>query len=353
MGQKRFIISAGGTGGHLGPAKRLAYALREESCEVLVVGSGLAENPFFHPTTLPYREIRSATFSLRKPRTLVKAAPRILSGLLESRRILREFRPDTVIGFGSYTTLPLLAAAQFFGSVPLILHEQNAFPGKVNRLFSKRASYTAVFFEEASTHLRGKCRPVRFPFQLPTTEECARLELGLEVDRLTFLVFGGSQGAHFLNQKMNELLAQMIELLPPFQVIHLVGKGGQAPNYEAMGIHAIVQEYATNMPHLWSAADCAITRSGAATILEAIHSKTPALLIPYPFASDGHQLHNAKAFCSRVGGGIYIEEKEATSWQVLESLTHLVSDLPQKKASLERVSKQGTHHEFERLLLET
>lgn len=148
MSKKKIILSAGGTGGHLFPAQVIASELKK-SCEVLFVGGGLSKSRYFQRDLFSFEEICCATFSLSKPWKIIQGGKTIFKGLIESRKILREFKPDIVVGFGSFYTLPILIAA-IWAKIPIVLHEQNAIPGKVNRLFSRFAKMTAITFPKSA-----------------------------------------------------------------------------------------------------------------------------------------------------------------------------------------------------------
>jgi UDP-N-acetylglucosamine--N-acetylmuramyl-(pentapeptide) pyrophosphoryl-undecaprenol N-acetylglucosamine transferase len=222
---KKIIIAAGGSGGHLYPATGLARQLLDQgnNVDLLFVASGLANNPFFDREQFPYREITSGTFARRSLLTALRSCKNIAGGYLQSRKILKNYEPDLVIGFGSYHSFPLLLGAHSLG-IPIALHEQNSKPGRVIRFFSGRALLTGVYFPSAISQLKGKCIELAMPLREGYTKENCRRELaceyfGLEPNKMTVLVFGGSQGAKAINHIVSQALAGLCALGDSFQVL--------------------------------------------------------------------------------------------------------------------------------------
>lgn len=262
--------------------------------------------PYFDQT-LPYREIDVATFSFFKPLQLFLGGIKIAGGVQQSRKILREFKPDLVVGFGSFYTLPLLVAAKL-EKIPFLLHEQNALPGKVNRLFSRFAVQTAITFPNSKHYLKGKTTPVAFP--LRKNEGGGAWEyFGLE-KKPTLLVFGGSQGARILNEEIFKLAP----FLTQFQLLHFIGKQGEEvlfkKRYKELGISHVVKRFEKRFDLAMEVADFAICRGGASTIAELTKYELPAILIPFPYASEDHQVENSRYFVETIGGGKMLLESE-------------------------------------------
>jgi UDP-N-acetylglucosamine--N-acetylmuramyl-(pentapeptide) pyrophosphoryl-undecaprenol N-acetylglucosamine transferase len=315
---KRVLITVGGTGGHIYPALALARKLKEGNPQItlLFVGGGLRKNRYFAHEEFLYEEIPSGTFCWRKPFNSFVTCGSILRGIWQSFAILRRFQPDIVVGFGSYHTLPLLIAA-VAASVPIILHEANRIPGKVNRLISRYAKVTGVHFPDTARWLKGRSAPISLPlrhgFRLGsvTRAEACRF-YGIDPTKKTLLVFGGSQGAYSLNQRVSEALLQ----LPPqmVQVLHFTGDLETAralrEQYIQHGLHAVVKEFEARMELAWQAADCMIARAGASTLAEQIEFEVPGILVPYPHAADNHQEANADFFVDVVKGGLKWLEQE-------------------------------------------
>jgi len=297
MNEKKVLFAVGGTGGHLYPAQALARDLKESdsSVEILFAGGKLGSNPYFHKLQFPFRDITSAT-PFRGG--LFRSFFRIARGLIQSLKLVREFSPDLVVGFGSFYSFPLLLAARI-QRTPYLLVESNALPGKVNRLFSAKARLSALQFEIASKRLKGPASVAKIPHWSQQfadgylTPEEARKSFGLDPNCLTLLIFGGSQGARAINEAI-----QSVALPSPIQVIHLCGADQDdralSEKWKARGIASCVKPFENNMHLAWRAADLTICRAGAGTCAEVLESKTPALMIPWPGASEGHQRENAR-----------------------------------------------------------
>ncbi len=307
---------------------------------MLFVAGGLATNPFFDRERHVFEEISCATFSFSKPFQVLARAPRVFQGARQSLRLIRAFCPDLVVGFGSFYTLPLLLAARW-EKIPIVLHEQNAIPGKVNRLFSRAAKVTATTFPGSAKWLKGRTQQVVFPLRESSIKLSAWDYFGLDPEKKTVLVFGGSQGAH----QLNEIFFKALPSLPPIQVLHFVGKHGSVKrakaHYESNGIAHFVNSFETEMSLAWQIADLALTRAGAGTIAELIESETPALLVPFPKATENHQLLNARYFTEVVKGGELLTEKELQTERFTQSLCDLLENsLAEKKASIQQYKQQ-------------
>jgi len=316
---KRLLISAGGTGGHLFPAIGLAEQLKvcDPEIEILFAAGGLSTNSFFNQE-FPFHSIESGAFTKRSFLQCLKSGKSIVKGVLQSRRILSDFTPHAVVGFGSYHTFPMLLAARY-GGHPIFLHEQNSKPGKVIRLFAKQAVMTGVFFPEAVKALSGPAQELAMPLRadyslMQTSKEDAYRYFELDPNKQTLLAFGGSQGA----KALNELVARGVECLPERQFQLLQFTGDQASvlllqkRYQNLGIHAVVKAFEPSMNLAWRIADLAIARAGAGTIAELIEFEVPTLLIPYPHASENHQEHNADFVVDTLQGGWKFREQELT-----------------------------------------
>jgi len=321
------VISAGGSGGHLFPAQALADQLIREGCSVLFIGEGLANNPYFQKNRYPYLDISSATFSGKNPWRYLKGTGKILFGMMKSAAALRRFKPHAAVGFGSFQTVPALLSAKLL-SIPTILHEANAVPGKVNRFLSPYVCQTAITFQETAKHLRGPSTLVEFPCR--TTKKATReeaLNYYKLPDCFTLLIFGGSQGARKLNQTALEALTK---LKPNLQVLHFTGRNDTAERYasayQKAGIPSVVKSFEPHMEYAWTLADFCISRAGAGSIMEQKAYAVPGILIPYPYAADDHQAQNALAYIEETGGAIMIRESELTSELLADKIKDLFRD---------------------------
>jgi UDP-N-acetylglucosamine--N-acetylmuramyl-(pentapeptide) pyrophosphoryl-undecaprenol N-acetylglucosamine transferase len=331
--KKRVLITVGGTGGHVYPAMALAKQLQNSDTDILFVGGGLATNRYFESTAFQYRQVDCGNFR-RNPIACLQGMQKIVQGLYQSSCIIKEYRPDVVVGFGSYYTLPTLLAAKL-QNIPIVLHEANRIPGKVNRLLSKYVDITGVHFPDTGSLLKGKTVEAKIPlregYQLDhvSTQE-ARKHYDLAPDLLTLLVFGGSQGAHAINHLFAEaLLALPDALISQLQVLHITGDSLMTQQlrakYAAHGISAHVKDFENQMNLAWQAADLMVSRAGAGTVAEQLEYEVPGILIPYPHATDNHQEKNADFMVEKVGGAIKCLERTLVNNQLAQKLTALLS----------------------------
>lgn len=358
--RKKIVIAAGGTGGHIYPAMGFASGLLEfePAMEIMFAAGGLLESPFFDRTAFAWKSVCSAPLTKKSPLQLIKSCGSIARGLWQSSKLLATFKPDLVVGFGSYHTFPVLAAAQLQG-YPIVLHEQNSKPGKVIRLFSKRALLTGVYFPDAAEKIKGKTSLLTMPLRKGFSKDaCSREEAAnyfqLDPKKTTLLVFGGSLGAQFLNKVIAPLLAQQSCTGSDFQVIHFAGKTEEASQvasvYAQNGLKATVKASETRMDYAWRAADLAIVRAGAGTIAEQIEFEVPAIFIPYPQAAEGHQDSNADFVVEHVKGGWKLLELDWQSSRFLGMLQLLLSknspQLAEKQHNLSEYKKKASRQEF-------
>lgn len=321
MKKKKIIITAGGTGGHVYPAISLAQKLQREveALDILFIGGKLSDNRYFKQTEFAHKSVSCGTFTGKSPVALLKSTTKICQGTWQSRQIIKAFNPILVVGFGSYYTLPTLMAARL-ASIPIVLHEANSMPGKVNRLFSKYAEVTGIHFPVTAQFLSGKTAEVGMPLREGYNQSCcssaeAKEYFGLNGLKPTLLIFGGSQGAKGVNRLLSEEFVKKISFLEA-QIIHLTGDTAAANAasdiYRKAGIQASVKSYEEKMQFAWKAADLVISRAGAGTIAEELEFEVPGILIPYPFAADNHQELNADFIANVVGGGIRCSESQLT-----------------------------------------
>jgi UDP-N-acetylglucosamine--N-acetylmuramyl-(pentapeptide) pyrophosphoryl-undecaprenol N-acetylglucosamine transferase len=341
MSAKKIIIAAGGTGGHLFPAQAFASEAKAEGAEILFVAAGLSSNPYFHKELYNFRDVASSTPFGKKISRLIHSCYSLIKGSSQSLKIVKEFKPDLIVGFGSFHSFPPLLAALLRG-VPFVLFESNAKPGKVNRLFSKKARFCAVQFASTSSQLSGKCLEVAMPCRWQK-DECAEAQeealafFSLKKGRPTFLVFGGSQGALSINRVFRETAALLKSEGFDFQLIHIAGHKENEEElrrfYEERGILACVKKFEAKMQLALLAADIAICRAGAATLAELIAFEVPAILIPYPHAY-AHQKSNARVFEEEIGGGRILLEERMSSPLLAQVVKECSADLQTMKKKI-------------------
>lgn len=314
----RLVVAGGGTGGHLfaGVAVAEVFMARHPANRVLFVSTGNRfERRVLARCGFPLAPVAIAGIKGRGRRQQVSAALKIPGALLQSLRILRAFRPDLVLGVGSYAAGPVVLAARLLGC-KIALHEQNLLPGITNRLLVRLADRFYVSF--ADTRRAAGRTPVRVtgnPVRSAIRELASRPPAPVAPpDRpLTVLVAGGSQGAHSINQAV---LAALDSLPDPAGInwIHQTGAQDEqavARGYAGRGVNTRVQAFFEDIAAHYAAADLLVCRAGATTVAEITAIGKAALFIPFPFAADNHQQFNAQALVA-AGAADMILERDLT-----------------------------------------
>ena len=333
MAAKRILVAAGGTGGHLYPGLALAAALKNRGHEIhFAVRPGDLAIPILETYGFPFQTVRASGF----PRTfsLMKALTSILNvgfGLADAFSMARSRKPNVVVGMGGHISFPVILAGRVLGT-PAVLHEQNALPGLANRILAPFASAVGVSFPETRDRLGKKSvltgNPVRDQFKQMPINSQARKTFGLDENLPTVLVFGGSLGAQAINESVVASLPFLTKTTTNIQFLHLTGpkdRSGIEAIYRFHGVPARVLERTEQMAAAYAAADLVIARSGATTIAELIATRKPAILIPYPLASENHQRENALILAHH-GWADVIDQKKLDP----QTLANLIRDRLQK-----------------------
>lgn len=340
------IVTGGGTGGHLYPGLAAARALIAAGQPVTYVGAvGGIEERVLPESGLPYRIIPAGKLSREalRPAEGVK----VLRGLLAARQVVRELEPRVVLSMGGYAGFPVAFVAALLG-IPVIIHEQNAKLGLANRILARWARRVALATPIAlPPHLAARAQVVGYPVReekLPQAE--ARAALGLDPQRPTLLVLGGSQGSKELNEQLPH---RLYPLLGEWQVLHQCGvrwegalKPKERPRYHVRG-------YVDNVL-AWSAADLAITRGGAGTMSEAAYHQVPVLGVPLPKSLDGGAQWANVGFYAEQGAARRLE-----SWNDFEAELKALLD-PSTRAQIRnrlgRLSPAGAARRLAQMVLE-
>jgi UDP-N-acetylglucosamine--N-acetylmuramyl-(pentapeptide) pyrophosphoryl-undecaprenol N-acetylglucosamine transferase len=294
----KLLIAGGGTGGHLFPALAIAEAVKAEEpgSEILFVGTRRGIEARIIPDT-GYRIRFITARAMRRTGLLntVAALWELPKGLLESVTILREFRPDYVLGVGGYASGPTVAAAVLTG-VPTGIQEQNSVMGTTNRILSKFVGRVYVGWEDTVPPPPSKKTLVTGnPVRADLLEAQQTME---EHETFNLLVFGGSRGARNINISMIENLDALRALGPRVRVLHQTGVDevdAVKAAYDQAGICSDVREFIHDMKSAYLWADLVVCRSGAATLAELTALGKPAIVVPYPYAIGDHQTRNAMA----------------------------------------------------------
>lgn len=351
----RILFATGGTAGHINPALAVASYIREtqENCEILFVGtsdhmeSRLVPNAGFDFKTIDISGFKRS-FAPKAIVHNVKTVARLVKSSGESKKIIKDFNPDVVVGFGGYVSGPVLQTAVKLG-IPTCIHEQNAFPGITNKTLAKEVDRVMLTVEDAKKHLEPKNEvtvtglPVRGEL-LKADRDFARAQLGIPDDKYLVLSFGGSLGATPLNEAMFDILLSSAEN-GKYCHIHSVGTNGTKylDKFEKEGFKngkkgtVDVRQYIDNMDICMAAADLVIGRAGASSLSEIEALGKASILIPSPYVAENHQYHNAMALVNRQAGFI-LEEKDLTSEKLSEMIDSLLGDRA-KLAEIEKNAK--------------
>jgi UDP-N-acetylglucosamine--N-acetylmuramyl-(pentapeptide) pyrophosphoryl-undecaprenol N-acetylglucosamine transferase len=361
----KVILTGGGTGGHLYPAISIGQALRAVDSSQLTVDSkdgnpsqlstvnrqpstetdihfvGTAAGPearvapeagfAFH--ALPSRPLS------RRPSVQNAAALAVLGwGTLRAMGLLRQLRPDVVVGTGGYVSAGLVLAAAL-RRIPTVIHEQNAIAGRTNRLLGCFATRVAITFEESASFFpAGKTVVTGLPIRPEITTGdagAARRQFDLDASRPVLLVVGGSRGAARLNRAVEEALPSLLER--GVQIIHQLGKANfdEARTRPQAGYRPTA--YIESMGDVLAASDLILCRAGASTLAEVAAVGRPSLLVPYPYAADDHQTANARVFALR-GAAALVPDAELDGRRLLAEAVAVLED-PERRARMAAASR--------------
>lgn len=350
----KVILSGGGTGGHIYPALTIADQIKklQPDAEIVFVGTqeGL-EKDIVPRSGYPLKFIEVAGFKRSLSLDTFRSIYKLFRGLLDARRIVAEEKPDLVIGTGGYVCGPIVFMAARKG-IPCCIQEQNAMPGVTNKILANYVQKVFLGYKEAEKYFAGKGAVLEYTGNPIRTEILDRdkaesyKEFGLDPDKLTILVSGGSRGARSINTAMQDVeiaLSKRSEI----QVLHATGEA----NYEQymvqlkkkgeLGENIIVKPYLHNMPTALALADLAVFRAGAIGLAELMAKGIPSILVPYPYATANHQEFNARAVEAK-GAAKVIVDKDLNADKILEIVEHLLlheNELTEMAAAAKKLGK--------------
>jgi UDP-N-acetylglucosamine--N-acetylmuramyl-(pentapeptide) pyrophosphoryl-undecaprenol N-acetylglucosamine transferase len=320
----RVIIAGGGTGGHVIPALAIAQQLKKQfQAEIQFIGTPRGiETRMVPQAGYPLQLIQVGALKNVSFMTRLKTMFDLPRALWTSGRILNDFRPDVVIGVGGYASGPAMLSA-IRRRIPTLAFEPNVVPGFANRLVARFVSAAAVHFEETREYFRNaKITGV------PVREAFFQIAPKIPDGNPTLLVFGGSQGAHAINQAMIESLPGLRARIPAIRIIHQTGQrdyDSVLAAYQQSGIAGEVHKFIDDMPATFARADLLVCRSGASTVGEITAAGKPAIFVPFPRAADDHQNVNARAL-ERVGAAVVAEESKLEAAYLVDTIASLLSD---------------------------
>lgn len=332
----RVLLCGGGTGGHVMPAIAMGEIIEKKFPGSTIAYAGRVggdENNAYVESghrlyTLDVSGLRRS-FSPNNIKSIIKV---IKSGRMASK-VIKEFKPDLIIGTGGYVCFPFIRQGQRLG-IKTVIHESNVAAGLVTKLLFRRCDKLLLNLEGTKKHLRGSenavvvGNPIRSDFSVLSRSD-ARKRLGIREGEILIVSFGGSLGAELLNRTVGEMISNYTAKDKRIRHVHSTGRA----NYERMkrdfpklfigNTSLKILPYIDNMPLLLTAADIAITRSGAMTLSELARSKTPAILIPSPNVTANHQYINAK-YMEDIGAAIVIEESELTPKRLHDEIMAII-----------------------------
>ncbi len=293
----RILIATGGTGGHIFPALRVAHEMRTRGHEVIFAGVlGMAEDQILS-AGFDLVNIRATGFNSKTIVGIAKFTWIMLLAMIRSVGIIKGIKPDKVIGFGGYGSFPIIFMAWLM-RYPIMIHEQNVYPGKANRVMAYFAKRIAISFKDSQQYFTSSkvvftgC-PCNSRVSTRLVQEI-RAQFGIDPYKMTILLLGGSQGSHQLNEVFYHFMKTHGES-GTLQAIHMTGKAEYeqyAKRYQQERLPGIVCAFISNIDDAYAACDVVIARAGASSVTEIGLLGIPSVFVPYPFAG-GHQKYNA------------------------------------------------------------
>lgn len=318
----RVILAGGGTGGHVIPALAIAQQLQKQyGAEVLFVGTARGiENRLVPAAGYPLSLVKVGALKNVSFSTRLRTSLDLPHAVWRASRILSQFRPDVVIGVGGYASGPAMMAA-VLRRIPTLVFEPNFVPGFANRVVARFVSAAAVHFEETGRYFR-RCEVTGVPVRE------AFFQIGKAPPEPSLLVFGGSQGAHAINQVVMQSAADLLAQIPGLRIIHQTGErdynDAQAA-YKSLGESVQAHRFIDDMPGFFARASLLVCRSGASTVAEVTAAGRPAILAPFPRAADDHQKRNAEAL-ERAGAAVMLEESKLSRESLVKMVRALFAD---------------------------
>jgi UDP-N-acetylglucosamine--N-acetylmuramyl-(pentapeptide) pyrophosphoryl-undecaprenol N-acetylglucosamine transferase len=353
----KIVISGGGTGGHIYPALALIREIQKKTtdAEFLYIGTknGL-ESTLVPRENIPFNSIHITGFKRKLSFDNVKTVYRFFKGVRDSKRILKEFKADVVIGTGGYVCGPVVYAASKL-KIPTIVHEQNSVPGLTNKFLSRYVNKIAVCFEEAEDYFPKN--KVVFTGNPRATEVLGkdgirgRLSVGLSTTVPTVLIFGGSRGARPINEAVVKSLSDFSK--KPYQVLYVTGDVHfEAVEKEAELVgsppNVIIKSFIHNMPEVLAGIDLVVSRAGATTLAELTSLGIPSILVPSPYVTNNHQEKNARSLSDH-GAAELLLEKDLNSKSLVKHIDMILLDKDKLAGMKTKAKKMGVPDSAQRL----
>ena len=345
----RVVVSGGGTGGHIYPALAfMRYLEKQEDVEYLYIGTkrGL-ESKIVPQAGYAFKSIKIEGLKRSLSLENLKTAYYMVTSVIKARKILKEFKPDVVIGTGGYVCAPVLFAASLL-KIPTIIHEQNSVAGVTNKFLAKWVNKIAICFDDVKKDFASYSDKVVLTGN-PRGQEVVEIEknpeylasIGVETELPIVVIFGGSRGS----ERMNEVFVEALEGFADknYHVIMVTGEvhydkiNNQITNLEKSLPNVSVFPYIKDMPQLFQNVDLVVCRSGATTLTELTALGLASILIPSPYVTNNHQEANARSLVNQ-GAASMILEKELNAQTILAEIDHILLD-PHKKEVMDDSAK--------------
>lgn len=330
------IVSGGGTGGHIYPAISLIEELkkRDENNKILYVGTekGL-ESSIVPKLGIDFKTIHVRGIPRKINANSFKALKELFKGLKEANKILKDFKPDLVIGTGGYVSGPILYKATKT-KAKVAFHEQNSFPGVTNRILSRYVDRYFVTFEESIKYFKNQEKavvtgnPIRNRFtDIGTNKDAAIEQYKISENKKVVFIFGGSNGSEILNKATLDMVDK-ISNQDVFEVILATGKLNydefiQKSGNDIRNLH--IYPYIDDIDKAYSVSDLIVTSSGAITLAELSFLGKASILVPKAYTTENHQEHNARAF-EKIGASKVILEKDVNANTLFDQINEILSD---------------------------
>ncbi|MDX9701888.1 MAG: undecaprenyldiphospho-muramoylpentapeptide beta-N-acetylglucosaminyltransferase [Candidatus Auribacterota bacterium] len=320
----KIAISAGGTGGHLFPAIALSEAIeRYDSAAKVIFFNSPRDSAYYTDWKVPVYTLHATGFNRNNFIKVIRFAVSMTGAIIKSMTILKKEKPAVIIGFGGYVSFAPCVAACLL-RIPVCIHEQNAVPGKVNRILASFAKIIFAGLPESEPYWKQSVKHKIKTVGIPVRSKAVGQPKSDKNDRFTVLIAGGSQGAAVFNRWLPDMLNSLSMYKDKIRFIHLLGKNPVAQTrnlYESMGFENRCFQFYAAMSEIYSVCDLAISRAGSGSLSELAIAGIPSVVIPYPFATDNHQYYNAKVFAD-AGAVDLIEEKNCSPEILADKIMH-------------------------------
>jgi len=345
------VLTGGGTAGHINPALALAEVLVERGVDVRFAGTPNGREADLVPAAgIPFTPFEASGFNRNHPTSIVRALVLMEKGIAAAGHWFDEIEPDVVVGFGGYVSLAVGRAAEKRG-IPVVIHEQNSVMGMTNKYLAKKANVVCLTYAHAASAVADQSKVVvtgnptrRAVFQ--ATREEGREEFGVPPEARMLLVTGGSLGARHLNQAMTALKGDLLAI-DDLYIVHVTGPKELESVQEALALSDEeakrwqVFGYTNSMGKAMAAADAIVSRAGASSLAEISARALPALLVPFPYATEDHQTTNARASVD-AGCAFMVADADVEGPEFKEQLLRLIHDADLRSSMREAARAQKT-----------